>query len=57
MKILKAQHGSRYAFYSSMILLNHVVQIFTLTNFNSLVVIFVEFFDRGGVSAGLIGVD
>ena len=57
MKVLEAGHGSRQSFDASMILFNDLNQIFTLTDFDSFLIVSVKLFQAPLIGSALINVD
>ena len=54
MKILKPHHRTRDSLYSSMILLDNIVQILALSNFDPFIIVFIILFDSSRISATLV---
>jgi hypothetical protein len=50
-KRFEAEHGSNYSLDEPMILLDNIVQVFTLANLNPSILVSVELFDAGCIGA------
>jgi len=46
-KVLEAKHRSCESFYVAMILFHNIVEVFALSNFDSLVVVTIKLLDAG----------
>ena len=57
MKVFEAEHWSRQSFDASMVLFNDIVQVFTLTDFDSFLIVSVILFQARVIGPALINVD
>ena len=57
MKVFEAEHWSRQPLDASMVLLDDVIQVFALTDFNAFVMVSIKLFQARMIGSTLINVD
>jgi hypothetical protein len=50
-------HRANYSFSKSMVLLDNIIEVLTLSNFDTLVLIGVVLFDAGRIGSGFVNID